>query len=697
MQSQIELDDYGNPIQKEIELDDYGNPISFSAGIPVEIPVEETEEQGLLSKLWKAANTKMFSGLGNIVPRRPFGPLTSEGFERGSDLVGDIVEELPTPLNVGMALATGGTGILAKAGMPIAAKGLHRVGQALSGVMGIEGGMNVIGGAQDKDLIRGGLGAVQAAGGVLGMRARMPNIRTSPSTNIVDDIPLPTSPVESVPGNITVVTLNKKKASQEIVESIIARGYKIDQHTPFTSDGKIRFIKDNTPTGDIVPPGSAPLLNRGTGTPNPADALIDPVGSLNKINSAMTMASPAQRKNLYSEVADFSRTLLASTDLSAPGRQGLAFITRPEYWTSFGDMFRAWGSQRAYENVLESIAQHPNFSQIRKFPTGKTGKDGSSKFKETTLAEMAGLDLSDLNFKNEEIFRSKLAEMIPGVKRSNRAYVAYLNKLRADAFNRILNQAKAIGEDPENNQELLKQIGEFINDATGRGKFNIPKSMKTFNGKELELGPVAERLMSELFFAPKLMASRINMYNRVLNPMRIAKTDPMLRKEALRSMFGIVGLGGTMGGLLEAIGVASVNKDPRSSDFGKIKIGNTRIDPYGGFQQYFVAASRFASGDYVTTGGDQLDLTEPSYGGLDRSDVLSNFMTNKLAPVPSLINAWMNNSEFDGADFEFKQAVINRTVPIIIQDLVELYQEDPALLPLGLPAIFGIGIQTYGR
>ena len=36
----------------------------------------------------------------------------------------------------------------------------------------------------------------------------------------------------------------------------------------------------------------------------------------------------------------------------------------------------------------------------------------------------------------------------------------------------------------------------------------------------------------------------------------------------------------------------SVELDPRSSDFMKIKLGNTRVDPWGGMQQQIVLSSR---------------------------------------------------------------------------------------------------------
>ena len=57
---------------------------------------------------------------------------------------------------------------------------------------------------------------------------------------------------------------------------------------------------------------------------------------------------------------------------------------------------------------------------------------------------------------------------------------------------------------------------------------------------------------------------------------------------------------------------------------------------------------------------------------------------------------------FDGTPFEAKKALLDRTVPIVIQDLQKLITEDPNLAPqikalLAAGAIGGAGVQTYGR
>lgn len=396
----------------------------------------------------------------------------------------------------------------------------------------------------------------------------------------------------------------------------------------------------------------------------PPSIPIGPEEELTKFNQMGKMANESQKKSLWGEVRDANRALLTSLDFSAPGRQGKPLLLTKAYWTSLDDMMRAWGSERAAEAINESIKSHPNFQSL-------PGKK--------SLAERAGLKTGG----NEEVFQSNWAEALPGVTRSKRAYNAFLDKLRSDHFNTLIDDYEKSGVKIKNDDVKLKALASFINDATGRGSL----------GRLEKAAPI----LNELFFAPKLMASRVNMYKRFLNPMTYSNEDPIIRRQALKSLLSIVGFG-TAVGELARLGGAEISNEPTSSDFRKIKIGNTRVDPFSGFQQYAVGANRLISGKTTSsTSGKQFDLTSGKFGMPTRGSIVSQFMTNKLAPIPSLVWSWLEGKEFNGVPFDAKQALLSRTVPIVMQDLYDLQKEDPKLLPLGILPIMGEGLQTYGR
>lgn len=410
---------------------------------------------------------------------------------------------------------------------------------------------------------------------------------------------------------------------------------------------------------------------------------------LDKNNQIAKMANETQKKGIWPEIRDANRALLTSIDFSALGRQGKPLMLTKAYWTSLDDMFKSWGSERAYQSVMDSINEHPNFQSTTSPISGKVAP---------SLADRAGLSIG-----NAEQFQSNIAEkFIPGVRPSERAYNAFLNKLRADHFNTLVKDSIDAGVDVTKNDTELRKLGTFINDATGKGSL----------GKLERYAPI----LNEAFFAPKLMASRVNMYKRWLNPMTYADSNPVIRKQALKSLLATVGFGMAVGELAR-LGGAQVNNDPQSSDFRKIKIGDTRIDPFAGHQQYAVGAARLApqaiGGGYTTssTSGKRYDLANPKFGGPSRASVASQFFQNKLAPVPSLVWSWMEGKDWNGQPFEIKKALLDRTVPLVMQDLYDVYKEDPSKFPAGifkenptatkvglsaLP-ILGEGMQTYGR
>jgi hypothetical protein len=427
------------------------------------------------------------------------------------------------------------------------------------------------------------------------------------------------------------------------------------------------------------PPIKPPMAGQPPPTPPPPSVPPTQVApQLAQLNQQASLANPTQKAGLFQNTQAFIRTLMTSYDISAPGRQGKGLITHGGFWRSFDDMFRAWGSENAAKAVQDSIVNHPSgFFQ----PTIKI-KSGVNAGKFTSIAEQAGLAYGGKQGR-PEMFGSKLAEKLPGVKASERAYTAFLDKARSDVFAKLYGQAVKEGR---GTSDVARQIADSINISTGIGRLGDVAHSET-----------AMKALSNIFFAPKLMASRVQMYTRVLNPKTYYAVDPIVRKEALRSLFGIVGTGLVLGEVAQGLG-AKVSNDPTNTDFRKIKIGNSRIDNFSGLQQYGVAAVRFLTGQSTSSvSGRTSNLEKPKFGGQTRQDVVQNFLTNKLAPIPSFVWAWMGNKEFDGTPFDAKQAMLQRTVPLVIQDLLEIAKEDPSLIPLGLLPLIGEGVQTYGR
>lgn len=363
-------------------------------------------------------------------------------------------------------------------------------------------------------------------------------------------------------------------------------------------------------------------------------------------------------KRILNETANFTKTMQASIDLSAPLRQALPLTIRKEYWPAFNEMFKYAGSEETYQNLMAALETRPLANVGRK----------------------AGLKLTDIGDKleqREEAFMSQIAEKyVPGVRGSERAYTGFLNKLRADVFDNMVMESFDMGHDPLSNPRLMKDIASYVNAASGRS------SLGKFEKIALEANYV--------IFSPRLNTSRLTM----LNPLYYAKLHPFVRKQALKSLFAVAGLGALFTGIGVLAG-GSTELNPSSSDFGKLRIGNTRIDPFGGFQQYVVAASKLLmNSSKSTVSGKETELGS-SFVAPTRLSVLTNFAESKLSPIASFLDTMLKGKDFTGQPANLNKEVISKVAPIMLQDLYMLAKEDPKLLPLALFAGFGMGIQTY--
>lgn len=359
------------------------------------------------------------------------------------------------------------------------------------------------------------------------------------------------------------------------------------------------------------------------------------------------------------QMINLPRSIMSSFDLSAPFRQGLPLISHPKaFGNAFVSMFKQFGSDKAFQAVQDSIVKMPEYQLM------KQGK-------------LALTDIGATMSNREEKFMSNWAEKIPllkyPIKASSRAYVGFLNKLRADVFTQIVQGARAGGHALDD--KMVSGIAEFVNSASGRG--TIPSAFKG-------------EILNGVFFSPRLMASRLHFFN----PVNYVTTNPVVRKEMFKSLFTVLGAGSTVLGLAKLAG-AKVGTDPRSSDFGKIIIKDTRIDIWGGFQQYVRMAAQLGTGKYVSsTTGKETTLGE-GYKPMTRYDIALRQVESKEAPVLSFITAMLKQQDFEGKPVEVKKEIAERFIPMMVGDLYDLSKTHPEMIPVGLLSTFGFGTQTY--
>jgi hypothetical protein len=142
-------------------------------------------------------------------------------------------------------------------------------------------------------------------------------------------------------------------------------------------------------------------------------------------------------------------------------------------------------------------------------------------------------------------------------------------------------------------------------------------------------------------------------------------------------------------------GAVETEEDPRSSDFGKIKVGDTRLDISGGIASYVILLSRILSGEIKSSNTGAIKKLGNNYTSTSGFDLTANFIRNKLSPLASLIIDVLTGENAVGEKKTPTQSVIDRFKPMFLKDAYEVLTEDPEAKILIPFALFGGGLSTY--
>ncbi len=358
--------------------------------------------------------------------------------------------------------------------------------------------------------------------------------------------------------------------------------------------------------------------------------------------TAQTARDTKERGSTILSWLNASKATAASGDLSAPLRQGIFLVGRRAWWNAWKPMFQSLRESN-YNKINQEIAANPRYNEAT-----------SNGLSLTTLERFTD---------QEEHFASRIAQKIPGVKASERAYITFLNKLRMDLYNDLADKAERLGR-PYDKGKLTS----YINAATGRGNMALTVGS---NSRTLD---AAAPLLNTVFFSPRFVASRI----QLLNPVSYARMDPFTRREALRDLATLTSVAGTALSLAK-MGGLDVEMDPTKTDFGKIRTGNTRIDVLGGFGQYIRFFSQAAKGMMTEEDGP-----DPR-----------RFIESKLSPTAVMIKEMISGKDYFGRKITIPKSLATNVSPMIARDIYELWKEDPDLVPLSGLSLFGLPAQSY--
>lgn len=370
------------------------------------------------------------------------------------------------------------------------------------------------------------------------------------------------------------------------------------------------------------------------------------------------------------DVAGTTKSLRATADLSATFRQGIKLLGTGKYkiWAkSTAKQLKAavkeLGGENALDQHMADIYSRENFL------------NGNYK--------RMGVAVGDVV---EEAFPSKALGKVPGLRRiysaSDAAYTIFNQQARADLADDLIDKAVKAGVDITKEG---KSIGALANALTSRG--NLGK---------LE-GSAADGL-NKLFFSPRLLKSNIDVLGG--HVVTGAGGSNFVRKEAAKNLMKIAATTYAVLTIADSVRPNSVEWDPRSSNYGKIKIGNTRFDVTGGMSSLVTLGSRLVTGSTKSSTTDimsKLNDKENDQYSRSYADLLASFAENKLSPAARVLTDYATGEDFTGKKPTLGSTIRNLTVPITVDNYGELIK-DPNAAPFVASIILdglGLGANTY--
>jgi hypothetical protein len=387
------------------------------------------------------------------------------------------------------------------------------------------------------------------------------------------------------------------------------------------------------------------------------------------------------------------KSIRSSFDISFPFRQGFLLGARNpvDFTRAFKDMFRAFSPTKAREINEELFERARRLGLIERGP-------GQTELFMPDVEGAAGVAAELMQ--RDEAYLSRYVEKMPGVRLSQRAFNTFGNKLKVDVAEKAIKNWTKEGVDIT--PDRLDSLNRFLNVYTGRGSL----------GRRLE--PMGD-VLNIMFWSPRLFASRLQA------PLLLK--DPYVRKMAAQNLASSFGLGVTILGIVKYSGVGDVELDPRSSDFGQIRIGRARINFWAGFQQIARYMAQIAVNQ--TKDKDTGDIIDgDKYPFNNRVKRIIRFSRSKIAPgFPALIANELFGKSFLGEDLserpdkgrapgpieEVLEAfgldslreweAIQQVTPLVAIEIIDAIEElgwAPGLAFGAMPVV-GIGTQIFNQ
>lgn len=392
-------------------------------------------------------------------------------------------------------------------------------------------------------------------------------------------------------------------------------------------------------------------------------------------------------RDILGDLSGVPKGLMATLDLSYGLRQGAPLGSRfPKEWLQ--------AQKEAVKFVVDPKYMDDTIEGIRDWKDS-AGDDIFELLNNEMKIEMSAMGIGEEAVAGVESLKGRIFNKLKTDKKTvdaiekwdptamaDRAYSGAATMQRALVAKNIIDKFGGVAKMKETlDPKAIRDLGKVINSSTGAGEYGNFQKYAPALGKTL--------------FSPRLWKSKLDM----INPAYYVKLSPEARKLALQTNGAFLSVVGAVLSAAAAAG-ATVEKDPRSSDFMKIKVGNTRYDVMGGLQQNLVLISRLITNSKKNSETGEVQTLGEDFGGPTRSSVFTDFLSNKSNPLIGTAFRIATGKDRGGNEINPWTELAKLFIPLGIQGTYETTQDTGSLatgVGANIPGFFGVGVQTYGN
>ncbi len=319
---------------------------------------------------------------------------------------------------------------------------------------------------------------------------------------------------------------------------------------------------------------------------------------------------------------------------------------------------------------------------LRKLSKNKEYRSPFSYFRQMLGKELNSADKATLEQYWKNINPLRILE---------RGNTVYMNELRMARFLEGVEMLQSELKDPIEDIEDYKMLASAINTMTGRANIGSLQA----NSK----------ILAAIFFSFRNAVSVFNQLNPIFylyqlhNPKDPITKVSVAQKIAVADMMRFVTfttgmmllLQAAMGDDEEGNPKMTIETDPRSSDFGKMKMGDLRIDPWHGMMPMIVLISRMFTDESKNVNTGEVTAGGTKFGTRTRNELAVDFITNKFNPSMGILWGYGSSHKVIENGVEIRKDMFGNEINVLdeVANLQPMYWDAISEIKKEQPGLWG--------